>query len=95
MSIWPDTKYQMMWRGKWRPVLAMFDANNVPTTLAQRAAKVALWWTDAQGWVAVVVSHPGEIVERFDRDPNLRVWDDLDEPLTTLKNALDEPTGHC
>lgn len=76
MSRRPDTKYQMMWCGKWRPVLRMYDSNNTPTTLALRATKAVLWCDEPpdNGWVATLV-YPGEIVERFDRDPNKREWD--------------------
>jgi hypothetical protein len=72
----PDTKYQILWRGEWRPVVHMYDAHNQPTTLVLRAAKAVLWVTDTY-WVATYVN-PGEITERFDRDPKLRVWEYVD-----------------
>lgn len=77
----PDTKYMMMWCGKWRPVVQMMDGQNAPTTLALRASKVVLWCNELpdNGWVAVAVSS-GEIVERFDRDPKLRDWEPLTDP---------------
>jgi hypothetical protein len=71
----PDSKYMMQWQGEWRAVTNMFDHMNVPTTLSIRAAKAVLYVND-DCWIAVSVS-PGEIVERFDRDPKLRSWDPL------------------
>lgn len=73
----PDTKYQMQWGGAWRPVVQMVDYNNTPTTLAMRAVKAVLWChepPDCGCYVPTVVS-PGDLVERFDRDPNEREWD--------------------
>lgn len=72
----PDTKYQLFWRGAWRPVVSMFDANNVPTTLALRCAKAVLF-VALDYWVAVSTS-PGDIVERDDRDPVKRRWETVD-----------------
>lgn len=74
----PDTKYQMLWCGKWRPVVRMWDAQNMPTTLALRATKAVLWCKEPpdDGWVAIAVG-PGEIVERFDRDPKKREWETI------------------
>jgi hypothetical protein len=63
----------MQWRGAWRPVTNMWDQNNIPTTMAVRAVKVVLFLTKGE-WVACAVA-PGEVVERFDRDPNARVWE--------------------
>ena len=71
----PDSKYMMQWAGKWRAVVNMFDHRNIPTTLALHTAKAVLYISPDE-WVAVAVS-PGEIVERFDRDPKLRTWDHL------------------
>lgn len=39
----PNTKYQMLWGGQWRPVISMYDMSNTPTTMPGRAAKVVLW----------------------------------------------------
>lgn len=74
----PDTKYRMLWCGKWRPVLHMYDANNIETTLAMRASKAVLWCKEPpdSGFIATIVS-PGDIVERFDRDPSAREWDEM------------------
>lgn len=74
----PDSKYMMLWCGKWRPVIRMLDHQNLPTTLALRATKAVLWCNEPpdNGYVPVLVS-PGEIVERFDRDPNAMRWDVL------------------
>ena len=72
----PDTRYQMMWCGKWRPVLRMWDGNGTPTTLALRAVKLVLWCDEPPdfGYVATL-ANPGEIVERFDRDQKAREWE--------------------
>jgi hypothetical protein len=72
----PDTRYQMLWHGAWRPVVNMLDTNNVPTTLTIRCAKAVLF-VGLDYWVAVAVS-PGDIVERFDRDPKRRRWETVD-----------------
>lgn len=72
----PDTRYMMQWKGAWRPVTNMFDHQSDPTTLAMRAAKAVLY-IEPGHWVACLVS-PGEIVERDDRDPNLRDWEYID-----------------
>ncbi len=69
----PDTRYMMQWRGKWRPVVNMFDAQNVPTTLAMRCVKAVLF-VSFDYWVATLVA-PGEIVERYNRDPRAQRWD--------------------
>lgn len=69
----PDTKYMMQWRGEWRGVVNMWDFHNVPTTLAMRAVKAVLYVSPSY-WVATLVN-PGEIVERYDRDPKQRQWD--------------------
>jgi hypothetical protein len=71
----PDTKYMMQWKGEWRPVTNMFDHGKMPTTMAMRAATAVLYISD-DIWVACTVS-PGEIVERPDRDPKLRIWEPL------------------
>ena len=75
MTLGPDSKYAMQWDGEWRAVVNMFDHMNVPTTLALHAAKAVLYISPDE-WVACGVT-PGDIVERFDRDPKLRVWDHL------------------
>jgi hypothetical protein len=74
----PDTKYMMIWCGKWRPVVCMWTAQNVPTTLALHAAKAVIWCKEPphNEWVAVAVN-PGEVIERFDRDPERRKWDTI------------------
>ena len=69
----PDTKYMMIWCGKWRAVVYMYDAQNGPTTLVLRAAKVVLYVTEDY-WIATYVN-PGEIIERLDRDPKRRDWE--------------------
>lgn len=74
----PDTKYQMMWRNEWRPVTNMWDIFNDPTTLAARCVKAVLYINDDE-WVVLLTS-PGEIIERFDRDPYLREWETLTDP---------------
>lgn len=71
----PDTKYMMMWKGAWRPVVNMFDGQKEETTNPVRATSAVLFAETC--WVACVVS-PGEIVERMDRDPNLRQWEYID-----------------
>lgn len=68
-----------MWRGEWRPVIAMIDSNNHPTTLVSRAIKVVLH-VEAERWMSphyhvAILVNPGEVVERFDRDPSARVWE--------------------
>ena len=69
----PDTKYMMLWCGKWRAVVYMYDAQNTPTTLALRAAKVVLYVTENY-WIATYANR-GEVIERFDRDPKKRQWE--------------------
>lgn len=71
--IGPDSRYRMMWAGGWRAVTNMWDANNIPTTLASRAVKAVLHISDDE-WV-VTLTAPGDIVERFDRDPAVREWE--------------------
>lgn len=72
----PDTKYMMQWCGKWRPVTHMYDAQNIPTTLAMRAAKCVLWCNEAPDYGFVgTACYPGEIVERTDRSPKRGKWD--------------------
>lgn len=71
-----DSKYKMMWRSEWRPVVEMYDGNNIPTTLALRAVKAVLFVTPTY-WVSTYV-HPGEIVARFNRDPNAVDWEYID-----------------
>jgi hypothetical protein len=68
-----DTKYKMMFAGEWRAVTNMFDGANNETTLAIRAVKVVLHIDDDR-WAAVAVS-PGDLIERFDRNPDDRAWD--------------------
>lgn len=80
----------MQWAGKWRPVIHMFDAQNIPTTLAQRAAKCVLWCNEPpdNGFVPLTCS-PGEIVERFDRDPDAREWDYITEGDDAILTSRD------
>lgn len=75
MTIGPDSKYMMQWAGEWRAVVNMFDHRNIPTTLALHTAKAVLYISPDE-WVAVAVA-PGDVVERSDRDPKLRLWDHL------------------
>lgn len=74
----PDTKYMMFWCGKWRPVMHMYDARNIPTTLAIRASKCVLWCDEPpdNGYVGTVCN-PGEIIERTDRAPGAGKWTEL------------------
>lgn len=71
----PDTKYRMLWAGKWRPVLHMYDANNIPTTLPGRAAKVVLYAATPDGEAemvgvgcgpADVMETPGHVTQQWD-----------------------------
>jgi hypothetical protein len=78
MIVGPDTKYMMQWGGEWRAVTHMLDVNNMPTTLAMRAAKVVLFVSESE-WIATAV-YPGEIVERTDREPGRRPWDYVGGP---------------
>lgn len=71
----PDSKYMMQFLGEWRAVTNMFDAANNDTTNALRAAKAVLFVSKDQ-WVAIAVN-PGDIVERFDRDPDARTWESI------------------
>lgn len=72
----PDSKYAMQWRGEWRAVVNMFDHGNVATTSANRCAKAVLYVAEDY-WVACAVV-PGDLVERFDRQPDVREWDYID-----------------
>jgi len=60
----PKMKYRMFWRGEWRPVMRMYDAQNKPTTLALRAAKAILYLTPTTG--AIVAAGPADILENAD-----------------------------
>ena len=70
----PDTKYRMLWCGKWRPVLHMYDAGNTPTTLPGRAAKVVLYTgtSNDEEYVAVacgpadITETPGHVTQKWD-----------------------------
>jgi hypothetical protein len=75
----PDTKYMMQWCGKWRPVIHMYDAKKVQTTLATRAAIAVLWCNEPPdyGYVPLAVN-PGDIVERPGRDPSKLAWEYID-----------------
>ena len=75
--IGPDTKYMLQWKGEWRPVLGMLMMDGTPTTLAMRAYKAVLYIEGADYMVRTAVS-PGEIMERYDRDPEKREWDYID-----------------
>lgn len=59
----PKTQYRMFWSGKWRPVLAMYDAGNQPTTSPVRAVKVVLfaWKLDGEGEMVGTVCGPADI----------------------------------
>lgn len=72
----PDSKYIMMWRGAWRPVMNLFDHNSAPTTDALRAAKVVLF-VNPDHWVATLVN-PGDLILRPGRDPNETDWEYID-----------------
>jgi hypothetical protein len=73
MIVGPDSKYMMQWSGEWRAVTNLFDHNGNPTIWAMRAAKAVLFVADGY-WVSCVVQ-PGDLIERLDRDPNIRDWD--------------------
>lgn len=60
----PDTKYQMLWCGRWRPVINMFDMSNTPTTMPGRAAKVVLFVGEDD--VIVTGCGPADIMTRSD-----------------------------
>lgn len=72
----PDSKYVMMWRGAWRPVVNMIDHVGADTTLVNRATRVVLY-VRQDYWVAAVVN-PGDLVQRTDRNPSARVWEYID-----------------
>lgn len=72
----PDTRYMMLWKGEWRPVVNMFDASNRQIEDALRVVKAVLYVRPAH-WVATLAA-PGEIIERTDRDPNARQWEYVD-----------------
>lgn len=64
----PNTKYQMIFRGQWRPVTNMFDGRKDDTFLPMHATSAVLWIAPLSlngpaQWVAIEVS-PGDIVER-------------------------------
>jgi len=69
----PDSRYMMQWQGEWRAVIFMLDQTNTPTTLAIRATKALLYLSPTRGAACLVT--PGDLVERFDRNPNDRVWE--------------------
>lgn len=62
----PKTRYQMLWGGQWRPVMSMYDAGNVPTTVPGRAAKAVLYAETAsgEGQMVVVGTGPADIMAR-------------------------------
>ena len=64
----PKTPYRMLWSGQWRPVLEMYDANNIPTTLPVRAAKVVLfaWAADGEGQMVVTSCGPADVLTNHD-----------------------------
>ncbi len=72
----PDTRYMMQWRGEWRPVIAMADRQGTPTTLVIQAAIALLYLNPTQRASCHV--NVGDIVERFDRDPDVRPWEYID-----------------
>jgi hypothetical protein len=60
----PKTKYRMFWRGEWRPVMRMYDANNSSTTVVIRVSKAILYMAHDTG--VLVLAGPGEVMENAD-----------------------------
>lgn len=59
----PKTKYRMMWGGSWRPVLQMFDAGHVETTLPLRAVQTILYAEKGgEGSLVVTACGPADIL---------------------------------
>jgi hypothetical protein len=75
----PSTRWRMLWGGKWRPVLNMFDSSNVPTTLPTRAVKAVLYaeLPDGTPSMVAVMTEPGDILSSTDFTP--RHWDPVVE----------------
>lgn len=72
----PDSRYMMLYGGKWRAVTNMFDGAKRVTTNATQATAAVLFISVSE-WVAVAV-HPGEIVLRMVRDQNAQDWVTID-----------------
>ena len=72
----PDSRYIMLWRGAWRPVMNILDANNIERTDARYVAKAVLW-VEHGYWVATLAG-PADLIERPNRDPNEREWETID-----------------
>lgn len=81
----PDTKYRMMWGGAWRPVTYMIGQGKDQTHNVLHATRAVLFVSE-DTWIATTVN-PGDIIERFDRDPDARNWVPVTdpEPLTVRK----------
>lgn len=69
----PDTKYQMMYGGEYRPVTNMFDRGNNETNNPLHAAKIVLYLSDDE--FCAVITQPGDIVRRDGRRPDSQQWD--------------------
>jgi hypothetical protein len=60
----PKTKYRVLYRGEWRPVITMLDAQHTLTTQPMRAVTVVLFID--HGRRAIVAVGPAEVMENTD-----------------------------
>lgn len=73
----PDTRYQMLYAGRWRPVISMYDGKDETTNVSHATAAI-LYIADPllrAGEHQAVRVIQGDIHRRDHRAPHPRDWD--------------------
>lgn len=74
----PDTKFKIMHRGEWRPVLHMVAANGLPTPNPLQVAAVVVWMEDGEREVVRDIN-ASDIIAREDRHRQESRWYQIEE----------------